>query len=470
MEIIVTGDLLRPNPDGTSNQQSNIVWFYKLMSYSLSRPVGGVPVLPCYAGKGEGSFDSELFYRLNGLEVSVENWARLYDAEDVSPEAKTYFRAVFADKLIVGFELPRLFMRLLEEVGAKYLDFIIHPVRFLDDVFFGVKSNDETVRQYLCGVSITEERFYVQAGLHRATLSLLPSKAIEENSCLLVGQTAADRSLISDGRIVAFTDFAEEVAKRFEYSRKVYFKPHPYASDAYEVFQFLSRFGDVELIEENIYKLLADERIREVVSISSSVGYESPYFGRPASFLLGEPSPVFRGLPRAQQQECYFPVYDDFFEPSFWQAVLAPFFSVSDCPHVRLPAKTSRLRISIQNHWGYNFLDFDILLENVERDRRKQFEFLWRDTFTVAEFLGYDDLDFIRKAYLGILKREPEHEGLERYLRRLREGDLTKESLLARLRFSREGIEKGVRVGGLLTSLVKQVPVSCTLLLRKVFR
>lgn len=470
MEIVVTGDLLRPNPDGTPNQQSNIRWFNHMISYQLSRPLDKVPVIPLYPGKGEGFFDVDLFFGLNGLDVSVDSWARLYGAREVSTEAKSYFHSFFAHKFVVGFELPRLFIRLLEEAGCNYIDFIIHPIRFLDDVFFGVRTNNDKVRDLLHHASIPEERFHVQAGLHKATLSRLPSMAIKDNACLLVGQTAADRSLISCGRIVALDNFEEEIVYRFKHYEKIYFKPHPYASDAYEDFKFLSRFGEVELIEDNIYRLLADERFGEVVSISSSVGIESPYFGRLSSFFLGEPARLHNGFSCKLEPECYFPVYDAFFDPSFWQKAFAPFCRVSDCPSVQLPRKTSRLRTSFQNHWGYNYLDYEILFENVNQGQRKQYDFLWINDFSIDDFIKWDDIDFVRKAYLGILKRDPDWEGLSMYLQRLRGGELGKESILARLRFSREGMERGVRIRGLVPRLIRNIPMSAMHFFRSGFK
>lgn len=69
--------------------------------------------------------------------------------------------------------------------------------------------------------------------------------------------------------------------------------------------------------------------------------------------------------------------------------------------------------------------------------------------YTMSELLKYYDREFIENAYRAILKREPDHAGLEQYLEHLRNGRSDRIDILARLRFSLEGREKNVQVEGL---------------------
>lgn len=69
--------------------------------------------------------------------------------------------------------------------------------------------------------------------------------------------------------------------------------------------------------------------------------------------------------------------------------------------------------------------------------------------YTTGELLKYYDREFIENAYRAILKREPDHAGLEQYLEHLRNGRSDRVDILARLRFSLEGREKNVQVEGL---------------------
>jgi O-antigen chain-terminating methyltransferase len=70
--------------------------------------------------------------------------------------------------------------------------------------------------------------------------------------------------------------------------------------------------------------------------------------------------------------------------------------------------------------------------------------------YTVRDFLNYHDEDFVRNAYRGVLRREPDAEGARRFLGMLRTGDFAKVEILGRIRFSPEGRAAGVRVTGLL--------------------
>lgn len=77
-----------------------------------------------------------------------------------------------------------------------------------------------------------------------------------------------------------------------------------------------------------------------------------------------------------------------------------------------------------------------------------------KEAYHVNEFMVFHDEAFVKNAYRGILKREVDSEGLENYLPRLRSADLPKIMILGKLRFSREGKMKGVRVRGLAAPLL----------------
>lgn len=71
------------------------------------------------------------------------------------------------------------------------------------------------------------------------------------------------------------------------------------------------------------------------------------------------------------------------------------------------------------------------------------------DSYTLGDLLRYHDREFIQNAYRAILKREPDEAGRRASLGHLRAGDFDKVDILAALRFSAEGVRRGVRVEGL---------------------
>ncbi len=78
---------------------------------------------------------------------------------------------------------------------------------------------------------------------------------------------------------------------------------------------------------------------------------------------------------------------------------------------------------------------------------------LHQRTYQLEDFLKYHDREFVINAYRGILKREPDPEGLEHYLQNLRSGQMSKVEILGRLRFSPEGRRQKVKIKGLLPVL-----------------
>ncbi|WP_342239027.1 DUF4214 domain-containing protein [Inquilinus sp. OTU3971] len=69
--------------------------------------------------------------------------------------------------------------------------------------------------------------------------------------------------------------------------------------------------------------------------------------------------------------------------------------------------------------------------------------------YALDEFLRLGDETFVRAAYQGLLRREPDPQGLARQLRRLRSGRASKTDILISLRWSPEGRKYAVKVSGL---------------------
>src|SRR5439155_16329109 len=82
------------------------------------------------------------------------------------------------------------------------------------------------------------------------------------------------------------------------------------------------------------------------------------------------------------------------------------------------------------------------------------------DRYTLSEFMSFDGEDFIRNAYLGLLRREPDPDGLATFLADLQTLRRTKLEILKILLHSPEGRAVGARIRGLAdTSLFEARPV-----------
>ena len=83
--------------------------------------------------------------------------------------------------------------------------------------------------------------------------------------------------------------------------------------------------------------------------------------------------------------------------------------------------------------------------------------------YALRDFIEFQDDDFVRNAYLGILCRQPERNGYDYFLGALRSGRLNKIEILGRLRYSREGRVAAVTIKGLALrfglSVFRKVPI-----------
>lgn len=69
--------------------------------------------------------------------------------------------------------------------------------------------------------------------------------------------------------------------------------------------------------------------------------------------------------------------------------------------------------------------------------------------YVLADLTGFDDEDFVLNAYLAVLRRAPDAEGFNAALHALRQGT-SKVEVLGKLRWSEEGLARGVHIDGLL--------------------
>lgn len=72
-----------------------------------------------------------------------------------------------------------------------------------------------------------------------------------------------------------------------------------------------------------------------------------------------------------------------------------------------------------------------------------------KSQYEVDDFNQYHDITFITNVYRGLLKREPDKEGMQTYLEQLRSGKQTKTEILTTIRFSEEGKSNNVKILGI---------------------
>ncbi len=352
--IVFSGDVLRPGDAAFRPAQTeNILWFHRLVR-TQAATAARLPVEAVTWGRG---IDTERLYELWGAEKSWRGWARVFDAGFAPEGVVTAFERAFGGAVVIGFELAESMKRILSLLGIPFLDFSVHPVRFLDDVFFAVQTNDAAVFEAMLPDHTEEGAFIGAAGLLAASALKFRPTLRPRGETLLVGQTRIDRSLVRGGRVVDLSDFGPALRHALG-EGGVVFKPHPYANSDFGAFSARISLPRMQVTHENIYALMASEEIRRVVGVSSSVLLEARYFGQEAHLLHESPFdiPARRGEAVPGQ---HLSIVDAWGETDFWRRALAPLLPVTRMDGHRFRRPPNALRTSLRNFWGFNELSTD---------------------------------------------------------------------------------------------------------------
>lgn len=362
--IVFTGDFLRPSWDGKApTQHYNIQWCRDLLGRQIAMATG-LPVEMVvwdHAGVSADSLNRlaiEQIYKTAGVPLSIVSWAELYDASDLPTRVEQFFASLFRDALVVGFELPPYIESVLTRAGVPFVDVIIHPVRFLDDIFLGIRTSDPSASAVLARHAIAEEFIELMAGLQSAAARRGSSFAPPSGASLLLLQTRFDRTQIRDGKFIGALHFLDEITAIAEASSVLYVKEHPLEAGTNHAAAVRSAVRNVEMTNENVYRLMAHEKIQTVATLSSSTGIEARYFRKDGRFLYKEPNrfAVDGNQPEPDQ---FVGVFDAALSADFWRETLASVLPTSRQTGVRIPFKANRLRTSLRSFWSFNEIDTD---------------------------------------------------------------------------------------------------------------
>jgi hypothetical protein len=347
--IVVTGDILRVSASGDGSQNVNIRWLHHLVGQALGM-LTELPLQPLLHQRIAGNLAYEL-YRSNGLEMWQRNWVDLYERRPSTDDLACIGQA-FESSLVLSFELPEILRNGLAILGIPYIDLTIHPVRFLDDVPFGIRSNIADLGSSMHAWVLTEDDIRIGAGLAMATLVRMPPPpecSQAEDWALFACQTEDDKVLIRDSRLMQASDFLESFAAMAARHKRILVKPHPVARTS--PIKLLKRlFSNIVEVNANFYHLLAQDGISDVYSITSSTSIEAPYFGKGGTHFARYPY-VFAqdGLTDVE----YLQIRPAIHLPQFWAPLLSRVGIASRTPPpVDTTLWPNRMRRSLRNAWG----------------------------------------------------------------------------------------------------------------------
>ena len=361
--VVFSGDFLRPNAAGNRpTQHNNIRWLQNLLSAPLAMATGlpqsviswGVDSV---ADGGLTTADVRAYYRHFGLDLSLQSWARIHDLPSLPPHIEALIDSMFGDSLVVGFEIPPSIENYLTWRGIPLISATIHPVRFLDDIFLAIRSNIPAIQDKLFGYRIDQNYIRLMAGIQSASAARAQTLELKPNSALLVMQTWYDQTQIRNGEFVSCEYYLDEIARIASEHSELLVKEHPLAPNPATML-IQSVVPNLRMVTGNAYGFLASPEVTKLVTMSSSVGVEAPYFDIPTHFLLRRP--MEQRITETDPPEGFIGIEDAFMAPDFWRTTLAPIVSVSAKDKLTVPRKPNRLRIALRSFWNFNQIDTDI--------------------------------------------------------------------------------------------------------------
>jgi hypothetical protein len=375
--ILLTGDFLRPLDDSfRPSQTGNILWLHRLLRRAIGNATGTVPEAMAWAPP-EGAaiaFDTPGFYAAAGVPADIEGWVALFAARDLPREAAAMLARAFEGvAIVVGFELTTMQKRLLSRLGVPWLDFNIHPYRFGPDVLFAVQVSHPGMLEPLARHHAGDAVFEPWADLLAATAVKVPVHPPVTEPVLVVGQTRVDRSLLADGRLLDLADFAAPFHAAIGDAGTVLFKPHPYNAGGFGLHDIGLPLRRIRETGDNAYVLMAQDSIRRVVGVSSSLVAEARFFGKEGVFLGPAPFRI-AAQAAALALDAHASVVDAWLGADFWRDMLAPLVPVTAADGRRVSLPPNSLRNALRQFWGWDEiafqLPFDLTRARSEERRR----------------------------------------------------------------------------------------------------
>jgi hypothetical protein len=358
--IVFTGDVLRPFPSASGGFESatckNVRWLSHLVGWQIEAATGLRSERVAWE---KGGFDALRVYRALGLPLGCEAWASVFYATSLPTEAEALLVEPFRDACIVGVEIPDVLQGALTRHGVPFLDLVAHPVRFMDDLVFAIRTNAPAVHARLVGRRFDVGRCAPYARLIRAKAAWMPALDLPEGTALITGQVATDKAVIcrERGRFMSLADFAERLFEICERHPRVLFKPHPYQDARCPSRRAIEAFGAIETVTENFYYLMGQDAITDVYAISSGTVHEAPWFDRRGHAFLAPLYEFGDRAPEGDRAGACVPVGPELLEPAFWSDVLSALVETrSDTPAGPSP-RDSRLRRSLNADWDHGWID-----------------------------------------------------------------------------------------------------------------
>jgi len=326
-DFVVIRDFTRP----TETREPQ--WLYRIVSGLCAGQPMQVIDRTCFSL-------TRRLYESESLDLRIANWPKLFSFH--SEGSAAIHRELSNIGILVGYELADSTISFFEDEKLPYINFVLHPIRFLPDVCFSIQTNITELKNNLEQFIVPDSEFYTHAALIRASrFSFVGTPELSSGANLFICQVPGDKSLI-DG----LSYFSARVD---DLPQPLWQKPHPYASE--------SSLPSVPSVSGNLYHLYSTCDHLNVYALSSSALIEANYFGHTAHRLM----------PSKPLLPAHRPV---FLDVGFWRKASALEGTSLVCP--MLPPNT--LRTSLQSFWGYHQLHLEFFQKLYAEPSKRFFE------------------------------------------------------------------------------------------------
>ncbi|MBU1235853.1 MAG: glycosyltransferase [Gammaproteobacteria bacterium] len=205
------------------------------------------------------------------LQENIGAWKASLDGSGVSPLKDLDLE----DVAVIAFEAAPRDLDYLTERNVSWVNLAIHPLRFLDDLYFEVTTSFDFDVQPLAASS--EWIALCANAIRMKSAGGISEK--HESSLLILGQTPIDKSVWFDGTFKGLNDYVEQIDQLAKDHARVYYRPHPNLTNPVLDEEICCRYGATVVADRDIYGLLCSGNFATVCAISSSVIAEAPWFG-----------------------------------------------------------------------------------------------------------------------------------------------------------------------------------------------
>lgn len=361
-KLILTGDIFRPflvNNRWESATWKNVRWLNGIVGTAAGLAgweVSTVSWDPALT-RDHQDVDVREIYDAMALPLNIDGWCKLTSQPALPTAIESRLLSMFTADLVVGYEMPEPLLRLLNRAGIAVIDVVLHPVRFMDDIIFALRTNRQDIHARLLCHEIQRHEMMRQAGFIKAKAAwMTPPLSLSSGAALLLGQIDTDRAAVdpTTGTLRSLADHAEVLLDLIVRSSTMLFRPHPYQPSDSKSLAFIKRLQSVRQTNANYYQLLAQNEIETVCALNSSGLVEAELFGKEAIWLA--PPCYHFGVDSPQETRYGAAVAQDgaWYGPAFWDAIRLKTGLSEEHP---VPLSPDRLRRSLNADWGFSAIN-----------------------------------------------------------------------------------------------------------------